>query len=266
MPSVRPRPTSLIIPPTSTTLWRAPRPPTPRRATYPSMYTSINFNHEAPPVPALSYWDPDTPSPFVSIRSRDSSDSPMNPYLAPSPESSTNHLYLFPRATPLLPASPLSMFDSPLSPRALSFLRTPTPTPTRTTFLLPASPLPVTSPFLTPSFLFPRTPPPFPERKRKVSVYDAVRDIAERKGSVGSMVRIREMMRLEFYQSLFLKRQKEMDDRSDGKKKGEGDRWKIKGIWGRLVGGRDNRLAMKEKEIVLFGGRMRMSRLQGIGF
>ena len=50
------------------------------------------------------------------------------------------------------------------------------------------------------------------------------------------------------------------------KKKGEGDRWKIKGIWGRLVGGRDNRLAMKEKEIVLYGGRMRMSRLQGIGF
>ena len=55
-------------------------------------------------------------------------------------------------------------------------------------------------------------------------MYDVVRDIAERKGSVGSMVRIREMMTLEFYQSLFLKRQKEMDDRSYDKKKGEGDR------------------------------------------
>ncbi|KAG9196416.1 hypothetical protein G6011_01537 [Alternaria panax] len=163
MPSVRPRPTSLTISTASTTVWRAIRPPTPRRATYPSMSTSINFDGEAPPVPALSYWDPDTPSPFTFICSRVSPSSPTNPYLSPLPESSTDQPCLFPKATPLLPASPLSIFDSPLSPRALTFLRTPTPTPTETTFLLPASPLLTTSPLLTPSFLFPRTPPPCPQ-------------------------------------------------------------------------------------------------------
>jgi hypothetical protein len=156
------------------------------------------------------------------------------------------------------------MFDSPISPTALTFLRTPTPTPTRTTFLSPASHLPTTSPLLTPSFLFPRTPPPCPGRKRKVSVYDIVRDIAERKGSVASIVRTREMMRLEFYQSLFLTRQKELNEYTgDEKKKGKRNRWTMRGMWKRLVGNRDDRQVDRESNIVLGGGLIGISRLQG---
>lgn len=42
-------------------------------------------------------------------------------------------------------------------------------------------------------------------------MYDVVVNMADRKESVGSMVRMREVMRLEFYQFLFLKKQKEME-------------------------------------------------------
>jgi hypothetical protein len=80
------------------------------------------------------------------------------------------------------------------------------------------------------------------------------------------MVRMREMMRSEFYQSLFLKRQKEMDDYSCDEKKGEGDKWTIKGIWRRLVGRTGDRQVKRENKIVLGGGRIKTSRIQGLVF
>lgn len=95
-------------------------------------------------------------------------------------------------------------------------------------------------------------------------MYDIVRDIAERKGSMASIVRTREMMRLEFYQSLFLTRQKELNEcTGDEKKKGKRNRWTMKGMWKRLVGGRDGRQVDRESNIVLGGGRIGISRLQG---
>jgi hypothetical protein len=85
-------------------------------------------------------------------------------------------------------------------------------------------------------------------------VYDVVKNIAERKGSVASVVRMREMMRLEFYQSLFLKRQREMDSYLGLEKHGgERYRWTIKGMWRRLVGGREDREVKGENRTVLSG-------------
>jgi hypothetical protein len=58
--------------------------------------------------------------------------------------------------------------------------------------------------------------------------------MAERKGSVASMVRVREAMRLEFFTWLFLKKQREMD-RDIGE---EGKSvWDVKRLWKRVVGG-----------------------------
>jgi hypothetical protein len=172
-------PTSIQDAPTSATLWRTVRPPTPPRATYPiSNSTTKNTTDGAPPVPSLSYWLPDTPSPFSTILSPKS---PTNPFLSP-PAFCPYMLFL--TAAPLIPLPPLSVFDQALSP---TFLRSRSPLPIRTTFLLPASPL------LSPRFLHPRTPP-FPAPVvggRKTSIYDVVLNIAERKGSVASMVRLR---------------------------------------------------------------------------
>lgn len=253
MQQTRPRPISLNISTTCPVPWRAILPPTPRHATYPSMSALINAKNEVPPVPPLSYWDPETPSPFASTSSEVSPSSPMNPFLAP-PKSPTEQQHLFPKAAPLLPASPLSIFDSPLSPTAVTFLRTPTPSPTKATFLLPASP------DLSPRFLLPRSPPPCTTGKRKVSVYDVVKDIAERKGSVASMVRMQEMIKSEFYQSLFLKRQKEIDGYSGNRKKGERTKWTIKGIWGRLTGGRNYREVAGKNRTVQGADRIKISR------
>jgi hypothetical protein len=223
------------------------------------MSTLVNGSDEIPPVPPLSYWDPDTPSPFASIRSQISPSSPTNPFLAP-PEPSVKQDHRFRKAAPLLPASPLSIFDSPMSPMAVTFLRTPTPSPIKASFLLPASP------GISPRWLFPRTPPPFPLRQRQASVYDAVKNMAERKGSMASMVRMRENMKLDFYQSLLLKRQREMDSRS-GDRKNEGrNKWTIKTIWRRLVGGRDEREAEGESRTVLVGDRRKMPTFQSLVF
>jgi len=259
MQQTRPRPISLSISTTCPAPWRAIRPPTPRRATYPSMSTLINANHEIPPVPPLSYWDPDTPSPVASDRSEVSPSSPVNPFLAP-PKSPIEQQYLFPKAAPLLPASPLSIFDSPMSPMAVTFLRTPTPSPTKATFLLSASP------DLSPRFLLPRSPPPCTMGKRRVSVYDIVKDISKRRGSVASMVRMQEMMKSEFYQSLFLKRQKEMGGYSGNEKKGAKTKWTMKGIWRRLTGGRNDREVGGKSKTVLGVDRMRISRPQSLVF
>jgi hypothetical protein len=66
-------------------------------------------------------------------------------------------------------------------------------------------------------------------------VYDVVRNMAERKGSVASMVRLREAMKLNFYRWLFLKRQREMDGEMGEERMIE---WGVKGLWKRLVGDR----------------------------
>ncbi|KAF2033738.1 hypothetical protein EK21DRAFT_85906 [Setomelanomma holmii] len=207
MSSARLRPSLLTI---ATPSWRAPRPPTPRRATFPLPgTTSTSLSSKAivtPPVPPLSYWLPDTPSPLTAISSPRhaqspvlplSPASPMNPFLVPP--TRCNKSALFPIASSLLPASPLSIFDSAVSP---NFLLSRTPTPTRI-FLLPASPI-----SLSPRFLFPRTPPCVPviKTRRRVSVVDAVMG---RKESVTSILTLgQETMKwkIEFFQWLAVRR------------------------------------------------------------
>jgi hypothetical protein len=70
--------------------------------------------------------------------------------------------------------------------------------------------------------------------------------MAERKGSVASMVRLREAMRLEFFTWLFLKRQREMDREIRTK-------WSVKGLWKKLGGGKES--AEKEEGRGLFKRR-----------
>jgi hypothetical protein len=219
MVSVRPRPASISIPTSKpTSAWSAIRSPTPRRATYPSPIGRI----DSVSVPAVSYWDPDTPSPFTWVDMAWPK-SPANPFLAPK-----NEIYaLSHRASPLIPASPLSIFDQALSPTSV----------TRQTFLVPSSPLP------SPRFLFPCTPPPCPSDKKNTSFYDVVADIVERKGSVASVTRMREAMRLEFYQFLFLKKQQEIETSerlARGKESSERCdesiiSWKIQGLLSRSL-------------------------------
>ncbi|KAF2440855.1 hypothetical protein P171DRAFT_446812 [Karstenula rhodostoma CBS 690.94] len=119
------------------TTWRPARPPTPRRSTYPQPgTTSLDMigivDSDIPPVPPLSYWEPETPSPM----------SPHNPFLSP-PAASPGSLKTL--VSPILPASPLSVFDKQNAPRSWSF----------------AVPLtsPRVGPDLSPRFLNPRTPP-----------------------------------------------------------------------------------------------------------
>jgi hypothetical protein len=71
-------------------------------------------NLDTPPVPPISYWEPDTPDIVVSPLSPAS---PHNPF----PRA------MFPMASPVLPASPLSMFDRTVSPTTPSFLCPRTP-------------------------------------------------------------------------------------------------------------------------------------------
>ncbi|KAH7402094.1 hypothetical protein DE146DRAFT_631362 [Phaeosphaeria sp. MPI-PUGE-AT-0046c] len=212
--------------------WSAPRPPTPRRATFPLLETtsssSIADLDKTPPVPAFSYWLPDTPSPF-------SPSSPVNPFLiAPQPQS------LFYRASPLIPASPLSMFDVAMSPGYMvspmgstcavdvgfsrvspSFLhsRTVTPSPQRT-FFFP----------LTPRFMVPPTPacPRAVEVKvwqevrsdggRNGSVQHALEEAMVRKASMASVLSMgheRMRMRSSFYQWLAVRRWEGMEGKKD---------------------------------------------------
>ncbi|KAF2683291.1 hypothetical protein K458DRAFT_452793 [Lentithecium fluviatile CBS 122367] len=126
----RPRPNPLHIPIPHTHQWCAPRPPTPRRSTYPQPGTTsadmpCDIDLDAPPVPPLSFWEPDTPE---ALMPPSSSYSPCNPFFYSPPHSPLSPNALFPTASPVLPASPLSIFDRILSP-------------------------------MTPTFLFPRTPP-----------------------------------------------------------------------------------------------------------
>ncbi|OAL06871.1 hypothetical protein IQ06DRAFT_209482, partial [Phaeosphaeriaceae sp. SRC1lsM3a] len=178
---------------------------------------------KTPPVPALSYWLPDTPSPF-------SPSSPINPFLLPhrpQPQSLSR------MASPLIPASPLSIFDvaispgyvvspmgsmcavdlgfSPISPTILHS-RTATPSPQRT-FLLMSR--------LSPRFLFPRAPPCPREVEvkarqyvesdgdRKGSSQHALEEVMDRKASITSVLSMgqeRIRMRSNFYQWLAVRR------------------------------------------------------------
>lgn len=171
MQATRLRPFTLTIP---TKQCSTRRPSTPRRATFPMISPIYTTDPNAPPIPPLSYWEPDTPSPM----------STYNPFLSPPP---VHPLSLFPVASPLLPSSPLSMFDSAISPTSNAFLLTRTRTPTRTTFLLPATP----SVQLTPRFLFPRTPPCPPNIHRRATL-DAVQEILTRRVSTANVVAARE--------------------------------------------------------------------------
>ncbi|KAH3915876.1 hypothetical protein HBI56_040790 [Parastagonospora nodorum] len=269
---MKPRPAcmSLAI---STPAWRAPRPATPRRATFPlpgtTSTSSLPDIAGTPPVPALSYWLPETPSPLSST----APSSPVNQFLLPLPSEP-----LFSIASPLLPASPLSMFDysmspgftvspmsstfgigamSPVSPTFL-FSRTPTPTtvtfaklssPTARSFLLPMSPL-------SPRFMYPRTPPAPRQMDvktrqkssiqeaistspgRKESVQHALEELMDRKASIASVLSMgqqRMTMKINFYQWLAVRRW-------EGMEKDEKSRWgrwrakKVQGFWKRMVG------------------------------
>jgi hypothetical protein len=143
MPLCRPRATSLqlSVERLRITTWRPARPPTPRRSTYPQPGTTTLdmtgiADSNIPPVPPLSYWEPETPSPM----------SPHNPFLSP-PTVSPGSLRVV--ASPLLPASPLSVFDRQAA-KSWSVA------------------VPLRSPCagldLSPRFLNPRTPPLPPRR------------------------------------------------------------------------------------------------------
>ncbi|KAH7069452.1 hypothetical protein FB567DRAFT_224400 [Paraphoma chrysanthemicola] len=259
MASTRPRPSSLTI--ATAPSWRTPRTPTPRRATFlspgtkstttsiPTSLPAFNQASTIPPVPPLSYWFPDTPSPLLTTLSPryaashqhlptpvspTSPNSPLNPFLIPPCETSR----LFQLASPLLPASPLSVFGHAVSPMAMGmrterkssdWLVSPQ-TPASTciqpqgqcgwTFLHPPSPTPrpslTSAPTpLSPRFLFPRTPPCVPElaSRRSISAVDA---LMARKASIGTSVltmgRERAQWRSEFFQWLAVRRWESLEE------------------------------------------------------
>jgi hypothetical protein len=165
----RPRANSLTIYISVAHKWRATRPPTPRRQTFPGANkpsssgptytiprTNITTDTDIPPVPPLSYFEPDTPveslaspmllssckdllvtfsptSPRKQVFSRFSPASP-NLYLPTSPSiyssiSPNRHVYTY--LHPITSLSPIHLFScipscepSPMSPRFL-FPRTP---------------------------------------------------------------------------------------------------------------------------------------------
>jgi hypothetical protein len=251
MPLARSKANSLSIPIPTAPFLRLRRPPTPRRATYP-----LCLVRNTPPVPALSFWDPEIPSPLsptspsvssagmlLSIKTDNSKQqdqvmsrtsatsswyshteettlsseqaitpiSPLRPRLLPpkslysniSPLSRTSPssarlpfspdaadtskssllpynpflsppvprltIKLFRLASPLLPASPLSIFDRAISPTSSTFLHSRAPSPgtpnQHFTFLTTATPSMAdcdTWDGKSPTFLWPRTPPAIP--------------------------------------------------------------------------------------------------------
>jgi hypothetical protein len=88
-------------------------------------------------------------------------------------------------------------------------------------------------------------------------VDDVVRNLTERKGSVASMVRMREAMRLDFYQWLFLRRQREIDREVGGER---GTAWDVRGLWKKLVGVKEN----ASKEQGLPKNRFKIRKVQGL--
>lgn len=190
MPPARPRAESLSISIPATALWRLCRPPTPRRATYP-----LPSRYDAPPIPPLSFWIPDTPSPIPrsappSAQSLTSNASlplscysqpshvaltpqlsqatgtpkptklltPVSPYSPYSPTSPYYPLFPYSSVSPTSPQSPDNPYLSPPLPRFAASTLFPLAAP-----LLPASPLSIfdraVSP-TSPTFLLSRTPSP----------------------------------------------------------------------------------------------------------
>ena len=90
-------------------------------------------------------------------------DSPINPFLIP-PRPRMITTALFRIAAPLLPASPLSIFDRAISPTSLGAA----PSPISPSYQ-PRMVHKDTFEDLTPSFMWPRTPPGVPQRIRKNS-------------------------------------------------------------------------------------------------
>lgn len=77
------------------------------------------------------------------------------------------------------------------------------------------------------------------------------------------MVRMRETMRLEFYQFLFLKKQNGMDRRAGSEEKtGERSGWEIKGLWKRLFG-KEKKLD-KEKMHSVGKGHVKVPKLKSL--
>lgn len=139
MPLHRPRANSLelSIERLRITTWCPTRPPTPRRSTYPRPGTTSRdmpgaVDLDIPPVPSLSYWEPETPSPM----------SPYNPFLSPPAVGPVSPKTM---GWALLSKHSLSVFDKQTVNRSWSFAV--------------SSPSPHAGNDQSPRFLNPRTPP-----------------------------------------------------------------------------------------------------------
>jgi hypothetical protein len=156
MPFARARAHSLHIPIPTPTRWGSPHPSTLRPVTFPKCsdaITMIEFlDQEAPPVPPVSYWEPDTPeSPTVPL-------SPRNPFLSPPPRNPKAHSLVLP---PIQVGSPLSLPNNIFDRFALDRFASPS-TPS---FLIPRR----ASVQMSPRFLYPRIAPVPPPLQSKMS-------------------------------------------------------------------------------------------------
>jgi len=161
-----------------------PIPPTPPLTS--TVSTSVHETSQASAYSALPRYhrNSSTPSPPSALHSPIRS--PLNPFLI-SPQASLNAHALFLMASPLLPASPLSLFDQAVSPGTTTLPLPCTLSPTQAVFLLPASPL-------SPRFLFPQEPPCLPRAKRAQNVPKSF----SRKGSIVGMIRSKKSTGSEF--------------------------------------------------------------------
>lgn len=126
------------------------------------------------PVAPCSTMPTNSPISPLSIRfpySPISPDSPINPFLIP-PQPRLITTAMFRIAAPLLPASPLSIFDRAISPTSLGAAPSPTLPSRQHEFMSTATAHMAhenTNKDQTPTFLWPRTPPRVPQRIRKNS-------------------------------------------------------------------------------------------------
>ncbi|KAF1929579.1 uncharacterized protein M421DRAFT_419373 [Didymella exigua CBS 183.55] len=126
-----------------------------------SPYSIISpYSPDSPHTPQFPY-SPLSAAPSASLNS------PYNPFLAsPAPRLTIN---IFRLASPLLPASPLLIFDRAISPTSPAFLLSRTPSPgtpnQQLAFLRTATPSIADCTVrngLSPTLLWPRTPPAVP--------------------------------------------------------------------------------------------------------
>ena len=126
------------------------------------------------PVAPCSTMPTNSPISPLSIRfpySPISPDSPINPFLIP-PQPRLITTAMFRIAAPLLPASPLSIFDRAISPTSVGAAPSPTLPSRQHEFMSNATARMAhenTYKDQTPTFLWPRTPPRVPQRIRKNS-------------------------------------------------------------------------------------------------